>query len=42
MFERVRIKRKDESKPARAYSDYEVTLDGKPVDGKVMQEVAVG
>jgi CRISPR-associated protein Csd2 len=42
LFERVQIKRKDESKPARAYSDYEVTLDGKPVDGKVMQEMAVG
>jgi len=42
LFERVQIKRKDESKPARAYSDYDVTLDGKPVDGTAMQEVTVG
>lgn len=27
LFERLTIKRKDESRPARAYGDYEVTLD---------------
>ncbi len=41
LFERVQIKRKDESKPARAFFDYDVTLDGKPVDAAVMQEVTV-
>jgi CRISPR-associated protein Csd2 len=29
LFERITIKRKDESKPARAFSDYEVTMHGK-------------
>jgi len=27
LFERIHMKRKDESRPARAYSDYEVTVD---------------
>jgi CRISPR-associated protein Csd2 len=42
LFERVKIERKDSSKPARAFSDYSVTLDGKPVTGVVLQEVVVG
>lgn len=42
LFDRVQIKRKDDSKPPRAYSDYAVTLDGKPVSDEVFQEVAVG
>ncbi len=29
LFERVTVKRKDDKKPARAFSDYQVTLDGK-------------
>jgi len=29
LFDRVKIVRKDESRPARAFSDYEVSLDGK-------------
>ncbi len=27
LFDLVRVKRKDESKPARAFSDYEVAVD---------------
>ena len=42
LFERVQIKRRDDSKPLRQFADYAVTLDGKPVDAKVLQEVAVG
>lgn len=42
LFERVKIVRKDAAKPPRAFSDYDVTLDGKPVDAAVKQEVAVG
>lgn len=29
LFERVNVKRKDETKPAREYADYEVTVDDK-------------
>ena len=31
LFDLVRVKRKDESKPARAFTDYEVTVDEKSI-----------
>lgn len=31
LFERIAVTRKDAAKPARAFSDYEITLDGKPL-----------
>ena len=33
MFELITIKRKDESKPPRAFTDYEVEIDRNKVPG---------
>jgi CRISPR-associated protein Csd2 len=35
LFERLKITIKDESKPPRATSDYDITFDGKPLDDVV-------
>jgi len=32
LFERVSVKRKDAEKPARAFTDYDILLDGKPIE----------
>ena len=39
LFERVKITRKDDSKPARVFSDYDVTIDkaGLPVGVELLE-----
>lgn len=41
LFERITVKRKDESKPARAFADYEVTVnrDGLPAGVKLHEKL---
>lgn len=39
LFERVEVKRRDPSVPARRFSDYAVTLDGRPLDQEQIRYV---
>jgi CRISPR-associated protein Csd2 len=39
LFDRVQIKRKDPEKPPRRFEDYEVKLDGKPLDATIVKHV---
>jgi CRISPR-associated protein Csd2 len=41
LFERVKVTPRHEGRPARSFADYEVTLDGEPLD-QLMTVVAVG
>ena len=41
LFERVRVTPRHEGRPARSFADYEVTLDGDPLD-RLMTVVSIG
>jgi len=39
LFERVEVRRKNPDKPARRFEDYEVKLDGQPLDVSVVKHI---